>query len=148
MDKPLLAFLIIICLALPIILLGNTETTSSFQEIEAEKVSELILIEKNSLIGHSGVLMGIEAQLWEMTRKYELNYERFYGLAKCESRLNPNAEGKAGEIGIFQFLPSTFSDYAKRYKKVGFSIHDTSNQIELAAQMIADGKASEWVCVY
>jgi len=116
----------------------------------AEKTPEIPYFSDNSLFlkATTGVLTGIEAELWIIARKYKLNYERFYGLTYCESRLNPNAKGKAGEIGIFQFMPTTFSDYAGRYKKAGFSIHNTNHQIELAAQMIANGKASEWVCVY
>lgn len=116
----------------------------------AGKIDERPYFSDNSLFlrASTGVLIGIEAELWEMARKYEINYERFYGLAYCESRLNPNAEGKAGEIGIFQFLPSTFSSYATKYKKVGFSIHNTNHQIELAAQMLTNGKASEWTCLY
>lgn len=135
----------IILIAFPTTLARTPSQTSSFQDTE---ISDIILIQKNSLVGHSGVLTGIEAELWGMARKYKIDYDRFYDLGFCESTLNPDAVGEAGEIGILQFLQSTFSDYAERYNMVGFSIHNTSNQIELAAQMLASGKASEWTCLY
>jgi len=83
-----------------------------------------------------------------MADKYGLDYDRFYNLAWCESRLNPNAKGKYGEVGIFQFKIETFNEYAEKFKKVGFSIDDTNNQIELAAQMISKGLEKHWVCRY
>lgn len=119
--------------------------------IFAEETAETPYFSENSLFlkATTGALTGIEAELWKAVEKYELDYERFYGLAMCESTLNPDAKGKAGEIGIFQFMPTTFSDYAERYNlKADFSIHETNHQIELAARMIADDKASEWVCLY
>ena len=146
MSNKVQAVLIIISfLTLPVFLLGTAENSSSFKQPE---VLDITYIQENSLVGCSGVLTGIEAQLWGMARKYNLDYDRFLGLAICESTLDPDAEGKAGEIGIFQFLPSTFSYYAKEYNKVGFSIHDTNHQINLAGQMISNGKESEWTCVY
>jgi len=116
----------------------------------AEKTPETPYFSDNSLFlkATTGVLTGIEAELWIIARKYKLDYERFYGLTHCESRLNPNAKGKAGEIGIFQFLPSTFSYYAEIYKKAGFSIHNTNHQIELSALMISNGLQDLWTCKY
>jgi len=116
----------------------------------SDKTAETPYLSDNSLFlkATTGSLTGIESELWKAVKKYNLDYERFYGLAMCESTLNPDAKGKTGEIGIFQFLPTTFSYYAERYKKVGFQLHNTNHQIELAAQMLADGKASEWTCVY
>ena len=145
MSRNLLTLLIISCLLFPTFLSEGATIPPLFQEKE---VSDIIFIQENTLVGHSGVLMGIEAELWEMARKYNLDYDRFYNLGFCESTLNPDAVGEAGEIGIFQFLKSTFSYYAEKYNKVGFSIHNTSNQIELAGQMIANGKANEWTCLY
>lgn len=116
----------------------------------SDKTAETPYFNDNSLFlkATTGSLIGIEAELWKAVKEYELDYERFYGLAMCESTLNPDARGKAGEIGMFQFLPSTFSYYAEIYKKADFSIHETNHQIKLAAQMLADDKASEWTCLY
>jgi len=124
--------IMIVCLTLPAFLLGTAENTSSFQEFQAKEVSDIILIENNTLVASGGLLNPIEAQIWEMARKYELEYDRFLGLAMCESTLNQDAKGKAGEIGIYQFLPSTFSDYCDG------DIFNPNNQIECAAKMISN----------
>lgn len=145
MSSKLLAVLIISYLLFPAFLSGNATTTSLFQ---AKEVSDIIIVQGNTLVGHSGVLGPIEGEVWQMARKYSLNYDRFLGLAICESTLDPDAVGEAGEIGIYQFLQSTFSYYAEMYEKVGFSIHNTNHQIELAAQMISNGRESEWTCLY
>lgn len=112
------------------------------------EVSELPLVQQNALIGQRVVLTTIEGELWWMAKKYDIDYDRFYNLAWCESTLNQSARGKAGEIGIYQFLPDTFTRYAKLYKKVGFSIYNINHQIELTAQMISEGEENNWVCVY
>jgi len=126
----------------PAVLVATSLQTSSFQDFEQKEVSNIIIIQENSLMGCSGVLMGIERELWEMARKYKLDYDRFLGLAMCESTLDPNAEGKAGEIGIYQFLPSTFSNYCDG------DIFNPNNQIECAAKMISEGLEYHWTCKY
>lgn len=58
----------------------------------------------------------------------------------CESNGDPNATGIHGEIGLFQFQPSTF------YAHGGGDIWNPYDQIAVAAAMFADGLSFHWVC--
>ena len=112
--------------------------------IERNKECKPELLEIDYVINH----YSIENKLMEIAEKYELDYERFYNVAFCESTVDQSKIGKAGEIGIFQFKKTTFEEYADKYKKVGFSVYDINNQIELAGQMFSNGKSHLWTCEY
>lgn len=64
-------------------------------------------------------------------------------LIKYESGGNQNAIGKFGEIGWLQFMPSTWSDFNKRYNW-DLDIYNSDHQILLAEKMIADGYLNRW----
>ena len=72
----------------------------------------------------------------------------YQGLIKClswhESRDNPRAIGKAGEIGILQFQPRTFQQFC--VKRYGFrdDIQDSDIQKMCADKMIRDGYLRHW----
>ncbi len=65
----------------------------------------------------------------------------------CESGGNPEAIGKSGEIGILQFLPSTFEDFSERYG-MGMNIYNSDHQVELSFKMIKDGYSHLWTCLH
>lgn len=58
----------------------------------------------------------------------------------CESGGDPNATGIHGEIGIMQFMPSTF------YAWGGSDIWNPYEQIDLAAWAFANGLSYHWLC--
>ena len=103
------------------------------------------------LIAPSGISSAREHSRWEMTsliyttaQEYHIDPELFLRIAKCESALNPTAKNPLSTAsGLFQFLNSTYSFYAKRYG-ISLEKNDPRNQAELAARMIADGKISAW----
>lgn len=67
-------------------------------------------------------------------------------VANCESRLNPRAVGKAGEIGVFQFLPRT---WAKNGARLGYSpadIWDARAQARVTAEMFGRAQQWQWTC--
>lgn len=62
-------------------------------------------------------------------------------IATCESGLRPTAYNPSGPyIGLFQFLPSTFSHNG------GTNIYDPADQANIAAKMLAHGQAHQWSC--
>lgn len=72
-------------------------------------------------------------------------YMSLQSLIMCESSGNPKAIGKAGEIGILQFLPSTFEEFSERYS-LNLDIYNPDHQVELSAKMIRDGYVFLWTC--
>lgn len=66
--------------------------------------------------------------------------------AFCESTNNPDAVGRAQEVSIFQFLPSTWVIYAP---KVGYSLREIGHveaQARVAAYMESIGEGRQWTC--
>jgi hypothetical protein len=57
----------------------------------------------------------------------------------------PAAVGKAGEIGIYQFLGRTFERNAKRLRYTPADIWDVTAQSRVAAQMFSRGQSWQWV---
>ena len=72
-------------------------------------------------------------------------YTSLQSLIMCESSGNPKAIGKAGEIGILQFLPSTFEDFSERYS-LRLDIYNPDHQVELSSKMIENGYGRLWTC--
>ena len=75
---------------------------------------------------------------------YGVSGARLLAVARCESRLNPSAVGRAGERGLFQLHPrGLLPDFYAR----GYS--DPMNAWEsadYAASAFARGLASHWTC--
>lgn len=63
-------------------------------------------------------------------------------IAACESNFDPSTVGWAGEIGIFQWLPSTWDWIGQG------SIWDTWDQAYSTAWALANGYASHWTCYW
>jgi soluble lytic murein transglycosylase-like protein len=82
----------------------------------------------------------IKDTIYSAAARYGVSGNRLLQVAKCESGLNPNAVGAAGEIGLFQFKPSTFYAYG------GKDIHSVKDQANTAARMFAQGLSHHWTC--
>jgi len=65
-------------------------------------------------------------------------------LSYYESSNNPNAVGKAGEIGCLQFMPSTFQMYCVDKYEMTDDIWDCSIQRECCDKMLINGGINHW----
>jgi hypothetical protein len=85
---------------------------------------------------------GMEEIICQAAVNYGQDCQAMINVASCESTLNPNAVGRAGEIGLFQFLPGTWSStpYA------GSSPYDPVANANAAAWMWSVGRRGEWYC--
>jgi hypothetical protein len=63
----------------------------------------------------------------------------------CESGFNNEAIGKAGEIGLAQFMPSTWELWNKK-RGTTLEIHRIQNQIDMAAWAFGQGYQRHWTC--
>lgn len=65
-------------------------------------------------------------------------------LVEAESGGNPQAVGKSGEIGVLQFMPSTFQSFC--VDKYGYrdNIWNLEIQRDCCAEMIANGGINHW----
>lgn len=64
----------------------------------------------------------------------------------CESRFRPEALGKAGERGIFQWLPQTWRWYGPRLGYTEEYAWDVVAQSRLAALAWSEGYQRWWTC--
>ena len=66
-------------------------------------------------------------------------------LIKCESGGNPNAIGKAGEIGILQYLPSTWK-YFNELRETDLDIYNSEHQIDMLKWALRNDLEFHWSC--
>ena len=64
-------------------------------------------------------------------------------LISKESGGKENAKGKAGEIGILQFMPKTFEFFSRKYN-LDLDIYNPNDQILLAKLMIDENPKNVW----
>lgn len=74
-------------------------------------------------------------------KRYKVPRNLMMQVAACESDFKPTTLGAAGEIGIFQWMPSTWNSS----NTVG-DIHDSWNQSTNAARFISLGHGNLWTC--
>ena len=87
----------------------------------------------------------IEDMVISKAKEFNIDSELFLRIAICESGLKTNAQNpRSTASGLFQFLNSTFFNYAKAYELPIDDKNDPEVQAELAARMIADGGLSHW----
>jgi uncharacterized protein YgiM (DUF1202 family) len=78
--------------------------------------------------------------IYSAAARYGVGGDRLFNVAACESGFNPGAVGAAGEIGIFQFMRSTYYAYGSG------DIWNVTNQANTAAYMFSIGLSYEWTC--
>lgn len=66
-------------------------------------------------------------------------------IIECESRWNENARGKAGEIGIAQFLPKTFY-WMSELSGIEGSIYDPEIQVKILNWALENNLGKYWTC--
>lgn len=77
--------------------------------------------------------------------KYEVSYNELFLTIKCESDFSQSARGKAGEIGIAQFMPATWNYFSDLFGFAG-NINNADNQIELMAIAFKNNLKYHWTC--
>jgi len=78
---------------------------------------------------------------------YGLNESQLLRVANCESGFKYTAVGKAGEIGILQFMPSTW-EYWNKELGVNYDIYSSKDQIYLVAWAWNNGYQNHWTCFF
>jgi hypothetical protein len=119
---------------------------------------ELVLSQNNSLRMQiipsqpkTAVLGAIMTQKWDI-KELVKGHILIQCLIQKESQFNPYARGLAGEIGILQFMPTTFRNFC--VYKYGYKndIWNPEIQIRCAEDMISDGLIYHWttapLCLY
>jgi len=93
---------------------------------------------------------GFQAYYEQRTRYYATKYgvepNFMVSVVRCESGFRPWAVGKAGEIGLPQFMRGTFYGFAKQYGLEGYDIQNPEHALDLMARMFADGYSYHWTC--
>lgn len=82
----------------------------------------------------------IARAIYTASAEYGVSGDWLLQIAACESQFVPSAVGNHGELGLFQFLPSTFYAYG------GESIWDVWDQSYTAARMFSRGLSDHWSC--
>ena len=72
--------------------------------------------------------------------------EAMLAVAACESTLRPDALGRAGERGLFQWMPMTWAWYAHRLGYTEADGWDVTAQARLAALAWKEGHRNWWTC--
>lgn len=63
----------------------------------------------------------------------------------CESGWNQSARGEAGEIGIAQFMPSTWKRF-NELRGTNSDIYNAIDQLDMIQWAFKNGYASHWTC--
>lgn len=81
-----------------------------------------------------------EAAIYDAAARYGTSGDWLVAVMYCESGGDPNAVGQYGEIGLFQYMPSTWYGWG------GGDIWNPWEQIEMTAWAFANGLSHHWVC--
>lgn len=105
--------------------------------ISENQISEITILSNNTLKSYNIPFMPQTQVLGVILATKNDLKELITCLIRYESGGNPNAIGKAGEIGILQFMPTTFSKYSQFYG-LDLDIYSSNDQILLATKMLED----------
>jgi hypothetical protein len=81
-----------------------------------------------------------------MAKKYNVSAIKLKTTINCESGFRQSARGSSGEIGVAQYMPSTFNWMESMFRAKDLNIHNAQHQIELTAWAFAHGYQNHWVC--
>jgi hypothetical protein len=83
---------------------------------------------------------GVIDAIYYWAGQYGVSADWLMSVAACESGFDPNAVGPNGEIGVFQWMPSTWAAYS------GGNIWDPWEQARMTASAFSQGLSYMWVC--
>lgn len=133
-----LATLVVIGLAIPTKIHSDVDET-------VQRLNPL------SSLSETPTIDEVKLALVYVAKKYGINETQLLKTIQCESEFRYTAIGKAGEIGIGQFMPSTW-DYwnNERIKKISvlrpLNIYSTKDQIEMLVWSWNKGYQNQWTC--
>lgn len=78
--------------------------------------------------------------------EFRQDADAMVAVGHCESTLNPLAVGKAGERGLFQFLPSTWERNAARLGYTPADVWDPLAAARVTAEMWSRQQQWQWTC--
>ncbi len=68
-----------------------------------------------------------------------------YRLVECESGFNAEARGKAGEIGLFQYMPKTWI-YFNQLRGTNLDIYSPEDQLSMTLWAWSKNYQEHWTC--
>jgi hypothetical protein len=81
---------------------------------------------------------------------YGVPQDLVHKIVACESNFSTDIKGDYQadliSVGLWQFQPTTFYQYAKRYKVKNADIYDYRDQTIVAIQMLRDNLKDHWTC--
>jgi hypothetical protein len=80
-----------------------------------------------------------------VSMQYNISIDKSLKVGVCESGLTQSKIGKAGEIGIYQFMPTTWI-WFNQIRHTNLDINNEQDQIDMYAWAIANGYSSHWTC--
>lgn len=108
-------------------------------------------IQGNSLVGNTPVfapkltVLGLLEGRNDIRLVFEQNYPMLSRVVACESEWDNSARGKAGEVGLAQFMPSTW-DWMSQTARFYGDIYSEKDQLTLMVWAFNHGYASHWTC--
>ena len=109
----------------------STEETLLWSQRYASEFAAPEMFWTSTLDVYQIIWEAFEAQGWPIT------YNQAVRLARCESGLNPQAVGAAGEVGLFQFTTSTWSWASEGAGFAGHSRYSPVANASVAAWLMA-----------
>lgn len=70
-----------------------------------------------------------------------------YDVIQCESGWRQEARGKAGEIGIAQFMPATWKHF-NDIRGTNLDIYSSDDQLDMIIWAFNNGYQSHWTCYH
>lgn len=104
---------------------------------------QMAIIQGNSLQARSSLVI---PKTYVLASLGTINEPILWQVIDCESGFNQKARGKAGEIGILQFLPTTFK-WMSELSGLNGNIYNPEDQIKLADWAFQNGYKNHWSCI-
>jgi soluble lytic murein transglycosylase-like protein len=118
--------------------------SESSEAIKFHEEQTKILVETNKLKDDSSVEK-IKESIVTFAYKYGVEKSSLITTLKCESGFSNYARGKAGEIGLAQYMPSTWS-YFNKIRGTNLDIYNIEDQIDMTAWAFSKGLNNHWTC--
>jgi len=79
------------------------------------------------------------------SEQYRVNFDELWAVMMCESGASTTARGRAGEVGIFQYMPATFKQFSQEFGQA-LDIENPRHQVELTAWAFSLDYKYHWTC--
>jgi soluble lytic murein transglycosylase-like protein len=91
--------------------------------------------------------VSLENEINKYADAYGADRKEMYAVMMCESAASTTVIGKAGEVGLFQYMPNTFRLFSEEINKP-LDILSPRDQIELTAWAFSRGinYKKHWTC--